>query len=111
MLFDIFCIMLTLFTLKQLVETYFKNKDSSAISLQMFSGDKTNDKYPTFTFCFEDSNRGDMYLRFPNANAGKGKMILSRPIDPCRYYNLNGNNLYCSEKFEKRRSETLKNFT
>ena len=47
-------------TFKQ-IQIYLENDDTSAISFEKFT-DGPIDKYPTYTFCFEDSHRGDMYI-------------------------------------------------
>ena len=78
------------------IQIYSRNEDTSAISLQKFTDDEKNNKYPTYTFCFEDSNRGDMYLKFPNADKSKTRMSIFGPIDNCPYYNLAENKFFCS---------------
>ena len=45
--------------IKQVI-IYLENEDTSAISFQTFM-DSSTDLYPTFTICFEDNLRGDMY--------------------------------------------------
>ena len=93
-IFNCICIILTFYMLIHQIEIYKRNEDTSAISLRRFKDDQMNYKYPTYTFCFEDSNRGDMYLKYPNA-IGK-KFSLFGSIDDCPYYNLEENKLFCS---------------
>ena len=97
-IFEGICIILTLYMTVQQVQIYSRNEDSSAISLRKFTDDQTNDNYPTFTICFEDSNRGDMYLKFtnPEDNAAVNSETLIRPIDDCPYYALENNKFLCS---------------
>ena len=78
------------------IQIYSRNEDTSAISLQKFTDDEKNYNYPTYTFCFEDSNRGDMYLKFPNADKSRTRISIFGPIDNCPYYNLEENKLFCS---------------
>ena len=44
------------------VKTYLQNEDFSAISFQKFSDGQT-EKFPTYTFCFEDSSIQQMYYK------------------------------------------------
>lgn len=93
------------------ISKFFRNDDSSAISLEKFSDDEGNDKYPTYTFCFEDSSRGDMYLRLANAMADHGNMRLFSPIDPCPYLKLEENKLFCSDNDDMKRNAKGGNIT
>ena len=95
-IFNFICIIITFYTLIHQIQIYSRNEDTSAISLQKFEDDETNDKYPTFTFCFEDSDRGDMYLKTYNAAKHNGRIPMFGSIDECPFYKMEENKLFCS---------------
>ena len=110
-IFECICIILTIYMTIQQVQIYSRNEDSSAISLRKFTEDQTNDNYPTFTICFEDSNRGDIYLKFTNPEETAVAVnfeTLIRPIDDCPYYALENNKFFCSNNSN---TDSRKNFS
>ena len=60
-IFNCVCTILAGYMTFKQIQIYFENDDTSAISFEKFT-DGPTDYYPTYTFCFEDSNRGDMYI-------------------------------------------------
>ena len=55
------CTFLAIYMAIKQINTYLENADTSAVSFQRFT-DGPIDRYPTYTFCLEDSNRGDIYV-------------------------------------------------
>ena len=94
-IFNCICIITTFYTLIHQIQIYSRNEDMSVISLQKFEDDETNDNYPTFTFCFEDSDRGDMYLKSYNADKHNGRIPMFGSIYNCPFYKLS-NRISCS---------------
>ena len=97
-IFNCICIIITFYTLIHQIQIYSRNEDTSAISLQKIEDDETYDKYPTFTFCFEDSDRGDMYLKTYNAEKYDGRTIqpIFSSIENCPFTKVDENKLFCS---------------
>ena len=94
-IFNLICIILTIYSIIHQVEIYLRNEDMSAVSSRLFKQDQTDDNYPTYTFCFEDSDRGDMYLKYPK---GMGMTLITHSCvdEDCPYYRLDENKLFCS---------------
>ena len=109
-IFNCICIIITFYTLIHQIQIYSRNEDTSAISLQKFEEDEINDKYPTFSFCFEDSDRGDMYLKSYNADKHQGRDTIFGSIDDCPFYKIEENKLFCSNNSgNKHRSKRFGN--
>ena len=59
-LFKTTCFFLAGYMTTKLVQRYFHNLDMSSIAIKAFLED-LNDRYPTFTFCLEDKEYGDIF--------------------------------------------------
>ena len=59
--FNFGCTFIAIYMAIKQIHTYLENADTSAVSFQLFT-DGQIDRYPTYTFCLEDSYRKDIYV-------------------------------------------------
>ena len=88
--FNCICTILAGYMIFKQIQIYLENDDTSAISFEKFT-DSPIDKYPTYTFCFEDGRRGDMYID-GTENLELGKVM---PGNAGLHYIEKGKNCYC----------------